>query len=71
MAGKSDKVQESISWIPRLAVSLLLPLWGVALIVLGIRYGSLWWMASGVAIAAAGAVTFIGSPLIDFGAGER
>lgn len=71
MAGKSDKVQESISFTLRLAVSLLLPLWGVVLIVLGIKDGSLWWIASGVAIGAAGAVTFIGSPLIDFGVGER
>jgi hypothetical protein len=37
----------------------------------GIKYGSLWWIASGVAIGAAGAVTFIGSSLMDFGAGER
>ena len=65
-----DKVQESISWSLRLVVSLILPLWGVVLIVLGIRYGSAWWIASGVAIAAAGAVTFIGSPLIDFSARE-
>jgi hypothetical protein len=70
MAGKADKAQESISWILRLAVWLLLPLWGVALIVLGIKYGSAWWIASGVAIAAAGAVTFIGLPLIDFRARE-
>jgi hypothetical protein len=71
MAGKSDKVQESLSWSLRLVVSLLLPLWGAVLIVLGLKDGSLWWIASGVAIAATGAITFIGSPLIDFGAGER
>jgi hypothetical protein len=66
MAGKEDKVQESISWGLRLIVSLILPLWGIVLIVLGVKDGSLWW----VAIGAAGAVTFIGSPLMDFVAGE-
>ncbi|HVA41787.1 MAG TPA: hypothetical protein VNF49_14055 [Candidatus Binataceae bacterium] len=71
MAGKADKAQESISWILRLAISLILPLWGVVLVVLGIKDGSLWWIASGVAVAATGAITFIGSPLIDFGIGER
>jgi hypothetical protein len=70
MAGRADKVQESISWSLRLIVSLILPLWGIVLIVLGLKDGSLWWIASGVAIGAAGAVTFIGSPLMDFVAGE-
>jgi uncharacterized protein YybS (DUF2232 family) len=40
MAGQADKVQESISWILRLVVSLILPVWGVALIVIGLKYGS-------------------------------
>jgi hypothetical protein len=71
IAGRTDKAQESISWILRLAVSLILPLWGLVLVVLGIRHGSAWWIASGVTIAAAGAVTFIGSPLISFGPPER
>ena len=56
---------------PAAIVSLILPLWGIVLIVLGIKDGSAWWIASGVAIGAAGAVTFIGSPLMDFGARER
>jgi hypothetical protein len=70
MAGKQDKVQGSISWTMRLIVSLILPLWGIVLIVLGIKDGSAWWIASGVAIGAAGAVTFIGSPLIRLDGGE-
>ncbi len=70
MAGKQDKVQGSISWKMRLIVSLILPLWGIVLIVLGIKDGSAWWIASGVAIGAAGAVTFIGSPLILLDGGE-
>jgi hypothetical protein len=71
MAGKQDKVQGWVSWTMRLIVSLILPLWGIVLIVLGIKDGSAWWIASGVAVGAAGAVTFIGSPLMDFGARER
>ncbi len=70
MAGKQDKVQESISWIVRLLVSLILPLWGIVLIVLGLKYGSAWWIASGVAIRATGVVTFVGSPLIRLGGRE-
>jgi hypothetical protein len=72
MAGQADKVQESISWILRLVVSLILPVWGVALIVIGFKYGSAWWIASGIAIGAAGAIIFfIGSPLMDIATRER
>jgi hypothetical protein len=39
MAGKRDKVQESISFSVRLVVSLILPLWGIVLVVLGIKDG--------------------------------
>jgi len=46
----------------RPVVSLILPLWGAVPIVLGIKDSSLWWIASGVAIVAAGAITLIGSP---------
>jgi len=46
MAGKEDRVQESISWSLRLIVSLTLPLWGIVLIVLGVKDGSLWWILS-------------------------
>lgn len=71
MAGKADIVQQSISWILRLVVSLIFPVWGVVLVAIGVEYGSAWWIASGVAIAAVGAVTLIGSPLMDFRAGAR
>jgi hypothetical protein len=71
MAGRADKFQESISWILRLVVSLILPVWGVALIVIGLKYGSAWWIASGVAIGATGVIIFIGSPLMEFVIGER
>jgi hypothetical protein len=71
MAGQADKVQESISWILRLAVSLILPAWAVALVVIGLKYGSAWWIASGVAIGAAGVIIFIASPLMEIGTGER
>src|ERR1700730_13899771 len=54
MAGRADKVQESISWILRLVVSLILPVWGVALIVIGLKYGSGWWVTNCGAIDAAG-----------------
>ncbi len=71
MAGESNKVQESISWVLRLLVSLLLPAWGVALVVIGVTNGSAWWIVSGIAIGIVGAITFVGDPVFNFHAGER
>ena len=74
MAGQADKVQESISWTLRLLVSLILPAWGIALLAIGINYGSAWWFLSGLAIGVTGALIFIGGiavPLFNYRVGQR
>jgi hypothetical protein len=70
MAGEPNRLQESSSWIVRLLVSLILPAWGIALVIIGLMHGSAWWVASGIAIGIAGVITFVGGPLFDFHAGE-
>jgi len=67
MAGTVNRTQDTLGFIIRVLVSLILPAWGVALIVLGAEHGSAWWIASGVAIGAAGVVIFVGSPLVHVG----
>jgi hypothetical protein len=71
MAGESNRFHESISWVIRLLVSLLLPAWGIALVVIGFANGLAWWVASGAAIGIAGAIIFVGDPLFDFHIGEH
>ena len=70
MAGTVNGTQDTVGFIMRFLISMILPLWGIALIALGINYGSAWWIASGVAIGAAGVVIFVGSPLVRVGGHE-
>jgi hypothetical protein len=70
MAGTVNRTQDTVGFIIRFLVSLILPAWGIALIVLGAEYGLGWWIASGVAIGAAGVVIFVGSPLVRVGVRE-
>lgn len=70
MAGTVNRTQDTVGFIVRSLVSLILPAWGIALITLGAEYGSAWWIASGVAIGAAGLIIFIGSPLLGLGGRE-
>jgi hypothetical protein len=48
----------------RQLVSLILPAWGLAMIVLGSRSAAGWWIATGVVVLAIGAIFFVGSSMI-------
>ncbi len=60
----SSPVERAISFVMRLVVSLLLPGWGVAMILLGLLDGSGWWVVTGLTVLAIGVVLFAGSSLI-------
>jgi hypothetical protein len=57
--------EQAASFVMRLAVSLVLPLWGLAMLVLGIQDGSIWWIGTGAVVLAIGALFLVGSPLAD------
>ena len=48
----------------RLLVSLVLPTWGLAMIVLGARSAEGWWIATGVVVLVIGIIFFAGSSLV-------
>ena len=60
----SSPIEKVFSFVMRLKVSLLLPGWGLAMIVLGLMWGMFWWIASGLVGIAIGIVFFAGSSLI-------
>jgi hypothetical protein len=60
----SSPVERSVSFVLRLVVSLLLPGWGLAMIVMGLLAGMFWWIATGLVVLAIGVVFFAGSSLI-------
>jgi hypothetical protein len=53
-----------LSFVLRLLVGLLLPIWGLVMIILGVISGSGWWIVTGVVVLAIGIVMFAGSSLV-------
>ncbi|HEX4210842.1 MAG TPA: hypothetical protein VHY56_10640 [Candidatus Binataceae bacterium] len=58
-----SSANRTVSFLIRLLVGLLLPGWGIVLIVLGIIAGMGWWIATGVVVLVIG-VLFAGSSLV-------
>jgi hypothetical protein len=66
-----ERVEGAVSVVMRLGVSALLPAWAVIMIVLGVKYGSPWWLATGIVVGAIGVLFLAGSPLADLIMRER
>ena len=60
----SSPIEKTFSFVMRLIVSLLLPGWGLAMILLGLTWGMFWWIATGLVVLAIGVVFLAGSPLV-------
>ncbi|HYA36462.1 MAG TPA: hypothetical protein VEF03_12630 [Candidatus Binataceae bacterium] len=65
MADPTQKAENALSAVMRMGISLILPLWALAMIVLGITQGNLWWMGSGLVTGVAGLIMMVGNPLAD------
>jgi len=49
----------------RLFVSLALPAWAIAMLVVGIEWRSAWWIGTGAVTGAIGVLFLAGSPFTD------
>ena len=47
----------------RFVVSLIIPLWALAMLALGLENRSLWWTGCGVVVGAIGLLFLVGNPL--------
>ena len=65
MADPAERAEHAVSILMRLAISLVMPLWALAMLILGIRNMSGWWIGCGLAVGAIGMLFFVGSPLAD------
>jgi len=63
MAEPTEKAEHAISALMRFIVSLIIPLWALAMLALGIEYRSIWWLGCGVVIGAIGLLFMFGNPL--------
>jgi len=60
-----NPAEQAASFVMRLAISLVMPIWGLAMLILGIRNMSGWWIIFGLIVGGLGALFFVGSPLTD------
>jgi TRAP-type mannitol/chloroaromatic compound transport system permease large subunit len=63
MADPAEQAEHAISALMRFVVSLIIPIWALAMLVLGLEYRSLWWLGCGVAVGAVGLLLLVGNPL--------
>ena len=63
MADSTEQAEHAISALMRFIVSLIIPLWALAMLALGIEYRSIWWLGCGVVVGAVGLLFMVGNPL--------
>jgi hypothetical protein len=62
MADPTEQAEHAISALMRFIVSLIIPLWALAMLALGIEYRSIWWLGCGVVVGAIGLLFMVGNP---------
>lgn len=65
MADPAERAERAVSTLMRLLISLVMPLWALAMLILGIRNMSGWWIGCGLVVGAIAMLFFVGSPLTD------
>jgi hypothetical protein len=60
----SSPLNRTISFVLRPLVGLLLPIWGLVIIILGVIAGMGWWIATGTVVLAIGIVRLAGGSLV-------
>jgi hypothetical protein len=63
MADRAEQAEHAISALMRFVVSLIIPIWALAMLALGLEYRSFWWLGCGVAVGAIGLLFLVGNPL--------
>jgi hypothetical protein len=63
MAAPTEQAEHAISALMRFIVSLIIPIWALAMLALGIEYRSIWWLGCGVVVGAIGLLFMVGNPL--------
>ena len=60
-----ERAERTVSFVMRLFVSLVLPVWGLAMLALGIEWRSPWWIGCGVVVGGIGLLMLAASPFLD------
>ncbi len=71
MADQVEKAEAALSVLARIVISLVMPLWALAMLVLGFEYRSIWWLGCGVVVGAISLLLFVGNPVAQRFLSER
>jgi hypothetical protein len=63
MDDRAEQAEHAMSALMRFVVSLIIPLWALAMLALGVEYRSLWWLGCGLVVGAVGVLLLVGNPL--------
>jgi len=59
-----EKIEAAVSCVARMVISLMLPLWGLIMLILGLVWASPWWIACGAVTGGVGLILAVGNPFI-------
>jgi len=62
MDERAEHAERAMSALMRFVVSLIIPLWALAMLALGVEYRSIWWLGCGVVVGAVGLLLLVGNP---------
>lgn len=65
MADRAEQAEHAISALMRFVVSLIIPIWALAMLALGVEYRSIWWLGCGLAVGAVGLLFMVGNPFAE------
>jgi len=65
MADPQERAERAVSMLMRLGISMVMPLWALAMLILGLRDQSGWRILFGLIVGGLGGLFFVGSPLTD------
>jgi hypothetical protein len=65
MTDRAEQAERAISALMRFGVSLIIPIWALAMLALGVEYRSIWWLGCGLAVGAVGLLFMVGNPLAE------
>ncbi len=59
-----EKIEATVSFVARMLISLILPVWGLAMLILGFARVSPWWIICGAVTVGVGLVLAVANPLV-------
>lgn len=62
---RQEQAEHAISALMRFGVSLIIPIWALAMLALGVEYRSIWWLGCGLVVGAIGLLLLVGNPMAD------